>query len=1591
MAQTDVSIADLADRLGIASHYLDQDGVRVDTGDDVRRAIIEALGFPASDAADVRHSLERVTARASGVFPPWTVIDSGRAANLPAQGRGGGPTAHWTLSAQGARIAEGRGDATLPPLQSGYYELHVEPKGGRVETSHVFAAPSRCHVAAPFDTKGQRGWGATAQVYGLRSRDDFGIGDFSDVARLASGAAAHGASFLGLSPLHALFTSDRSKTSPYSPSTRLFMEPLYIDPRAVDIDGFDLSDAIERHRAEIEDLRSRGLLDYAAAWRVKAPLLEALHRAFTSSARRDMFDARRAELGEALDLHATFEALSEHFAAQGLHWSGAWPEPYQNGKSQAVAAFRAEHRDRVSFHAWLQVVADRQLEAAATEARNAGMEIGLYRDLAVGADRFGSEAWVHPDRYALALSVGAPPDPLGPQGQNWGFPPFHPISLEDQGFAAFRDLVSANMRHSGALRIDHAYQLQRLFLVPPGRTAALGAYVSFPFDALIAILKIESHRHGCMVIAEDLGTGPQGFSDRIMDEGVLSYRILSFERGEAGSFKPPETYPRDALAAITTHDLPTFRGWLRGFDIDLRSCFGVYDEATADREHLARQKDVRSWRDGLHAAGLSGDFSFAVQARDEALQYLARTPSMLLAVQCEDALNELNQANLPGPSDGHPNWRRRLSGDVEHLVGEGGPLARIGALMADEGRTPRPRQSRLATAPPRATYRLQFHKGFTFAQAREIVPYLARLGVSHVYASPIQAAHPGSTHGYDVIDPRIVNPELGGEEDFDALVETLHAHGLKLLLDIVPNHMGTGAENPFWFSVLQWGPASPHAGVFDIDWARTGADGKIVLPLLGNDLDTLLDKSELQLAFDRRHAAFVIRYHETILPVSPRHYGDLLARASARLGVDSRAGQALRRMANAFSDILDLPDTVERADALSRGLVALCADQAVAEAVAAVCTSTDGDALRGLIEAQNWRAVHWRRTSSDLNYRRFFEINTLAGVRVEDEAVFEVTHSLILRLVAQKKVDGLRIDHIDGLAEPRAYLDRLRAAVGPGFYIVAEKILERSETLPDWPIAGTTGYDVLNDIDGLLVARDSAAEFRKLYAELTGEKADYERSLVAAKTMLIERSFGAECDNVVALAQAALRPSTIEGEFDPASFRRALEAYVVSLPVYRTYAANTELDGAGRAIVDAALADARRMLVAKDRPALDALARLIYGGDKGLSPAKARLARLRIEQLSGPVMAKSVEDTLFYRHVPMLALNEVGSSPDEFGLSRDAFDARMNDRAERWPAAMIATSTHDTKRGEDARARLLALTADARSWETTARAFLEATDGPDANDRYMLLQVLIGALPYELMTKAESAPEALDAYATRVEAFFMKALRESKRRSSWTDPDEAYEAAARKCVRDILRAGAPAFELVKQKAERLAAPGALNSLAVVILKATLPGVPDFYQGTEFWDLSLVDPDNRRPVDFDARSRSLQADEAGDLRELLPTWRDGRIKQAIIAKLLQDRSKRPELYALGDYRPKPSSSGLAFERVWRGQRLHVQIPLGTELLRSGFTGAEMPGGSVWREDKVTLSSGSWRNLLTGRALAMTGEMAAAEAAGALPWLILGADE
>ena len=748
--------------------------------------------------------------------------------------------------------------------------------------------------------------------------------------------------------------------------------------------------------------------------------------------------------------------------------------------------------------------------------------------------------------------------------------------------------------------------------------------------------------------------------------------------------------------------------------------------------------------------------------------------------------------------------------------------------------------------------RLQFHKGFTFADGAALVPYLVNLGISHIYSSPVLTARVGSIHGYDVVDPTLVNPELGGEPGFRDLVATARGAGVGLIVDIVPNHMAVGStDNPWWTDLLRYGRSSRYADFFDVDWEPDDPDlhGKVLAPFLGRPYGEALGAGDIRLTRNPAGEP-VIRYFDSEFPIDP--------------------------------------------------------------------TTLDGPGgLHGLLERQHYRLAWWGVAGDEINWRRFFDINGLAALRIEDPVVFEATHATLFRLYAEGLIDGFRVDHVDGLSDPPGYCRHLRQrldelAPDRRAYLVIEKILGTGEVLPaNWDADGTSGYDFMNEVSA--VQHDAAGTdyLGRLWHDLTHRPADFHAEETTARLEILEHGFDAQLKAVTAALHGIARSHRDTRDISAAAIRRALVGLLSHFPVYRTYNAGPVRSASDQTAFAKALTAAKQATPASTHAILDQLDRWL-GGEPG-----HKAANTRFQQLSAPIAAKAVEDTAFYRYGRLLSRNDVGFDAARLGGSVTEFHRACADRLACFPDAMLATATHDHKRGEDLRARLAVISEIPEEWAAfMGKCHAIDIQKPDPADEIMLYQMIVGAWPAEL--DPSDAP-GCQAFAKRLAVWQQKALREAKLRTDWTAPNATYEATARDFLFSLFSQQSAFLPLARSFVDTIASAGAVNGLVQTVLKMTVPGMPDFFQGTEFWDFSLVDPDNRRPVDYQARR-----DAAGR------SWRGGGIKQDMIRKVLTLRRQAPDLFARGDYSPLPVRGPLeghiiAFSRTLGRSALIVVVP------------------------------------------------------------------
>jgi (1->4)-alpha-D-glucan 1-alpha-D-glucosylmutase len=928
---------------------------------------------------------------------------------------------------------------------------------------------------------------------------------------------------------------------------------------------------------------------------------------------------------------------------------------------------------------------------------------------------------------------------------------------------------------------------------------------------------------------------------------------------------------------------------------------------------------------------------------------------------------------------------------------------------------------------PVATYRVQFNKDFRFLDARDVVPYLHELGVSTVYASPRFRARRGSSHGYDVADPLRINSELGTDEEFDGLCHRLKDYGMGLLLDIVPNHMAASHENPWWMDVLENGPSSPFAHYFDIDWQPATSkaaflqENRVLLPVLADLYGNVLENGEFTLRLDE--SGFFVRYHDVRLPLDPKSYAPILRRCGSALAESlGREHPAVRQFEQLEETIAQLPARTEvepqeirrrlqSSAPLKQTLWRLYRDQPeVKRAIDATLREFNGTpgeprsfaALHQVLEDQAYRVAFWKIAFEEINYRRFFDINDLVSLRVEDEDVFQARHQIIIQLVKEGKVAGLRVDHVDGLYDPVGYLARLQNAVACGapqpgavrsVYVVVEKILGRNEPLPeDWRVCGTTGYDFLNALNDLFINPEGLSALEASYARFTGDHIPFAEICYARNKQVMRKLFAGEV-NALGHQLGKLAAQDREARDIPLSeLMHALVEVTACLPVYRTYVRDFEVSESDRGYLERTLAVARSRTseIQVSSPAFVFLRRVLllelpyYAEDQ-----KQEWLRfvMRWQQFTGPVMAKGLEDTAFYVHNSLISRNEVGGDPlrEEPPLDVEGFHRFSQARLEHWPHTMSATSTHDTKRSEDVRARINVFSELAAEWEKHLKRWRRWNDDkkrlvngirvPTPSEEVLLYQTLIGAWPLDA--------DEVDSFVERLKGFVIKAVREAKVHSSWIRHNEPHESAVLQFVQAVLeRSEKNAFlEDFLRFQRKIARHGALNGLSQVLLKTTAPGVPDFYQGTELWDFSLVDPDNRRPVDFRKRIallEDLRRWAAGNvsqlLKEILAGWRDGRVKLYLTDKALDFRRDHAQLFLNGDYVPLfaqgPRHNNVcAFGRHKDGSWSLTVTPRWTTRLAA--SGKPPLGKRVWQDTVLPLPEAAperWHNALTGETVA-----------------------
>jgi (1->4)-alpha-D-glucan 1-alpha-D-glucosylmutase len=922
---------------------------------------------------------------------------------------------------------------------------------------------------------------------------------------------------------------------------------------------------------------------------------------------------------------------------------------------------------------------------------------------------------------------------------------------------------------------------------------------------------------------------------------------------------------------------------------------------------------------------------------------------------------------------------------------------------------------------PTATYRIQFTSEFGFDAARAITNYLAELGISDLYASPVFKARSGSTHGYDVVDPTQLNPELGTPEAFEALVQALQQQQMGWLQDIVPNHMAYDSANEWLMDVLENGPSSNYVDHFDIAWNSPfdSTQEAILTPMLGNFYGECLENGEIQLKYDENGLS--VNYYSLSIPLKLESYGTFLTHNLGQLARTlGRKHPTFIRLLGILYMLKNVPAEIaskQRQDQIDfvKGLLwELYADPDVKSFIDENIQTFNGakedpesfNLLDKLLGEQFFRLSYWKVGAEEINYRRFFTVNELISVKVEELRAFHNTHALIFKLVEEGKFTGLRIDHIDGLYNPTEYLDRLREKTGDT-YITVEKILQPGEDLPPvWSVQGTSGYDYLNYVNGVFCRTDHEEKFEEIYQNLTGLTTPFEEMAVQKKQLILDNDLAGDLDNLAQFLKKLSSKYRYGNDFTVNGLKGALAAVLTQFPIYRTYANQDGLAEGDREYIQQAIQISKdnRPRLHNELNFIEKLLLLDY--DTTLTQAEKDqwlYLVMRVQQYTGPLMAKGVEDTALYVYNRLLSLNEVGGDPNHFGISLSEFHAFNQNRQDKWTHAMSTTSTHDTKRGEDVRARLNVLSEIPDEWQQQVQTWRQLNQRyktrhkqlacPDRNDEYALYQTLVGAYPF--------AETELDTFVDRVKDYLLKAIREAKVHTTWLQPNAAYEDACTNFVKSILERSddnefLKAFLPFQQ---RIAFYGVFNSLSQTLLKLTSPGVPDFYQGTELWDLSLVDPDNRRPVDFEQRQAYLQ-----DIRlkldgntlelidELLKHPADGRVKLFLILQALKARQQYKTVFQ-GDYVPLEVTGALSEHIITFGRRhgSTTLVAIVPRFLTSLIQPDELPlGRDVWQDTSVQLPDGvatTWRDVITGQTLDASGSLAVGDALSHFPVALL----
>lgn len=1383
---------------------------------------------------------------------------------------------------------------------AGYHTLIIKHSSLKESSMKLIIAPEKCYIPEWLSgSKTIRGPRIT-----FRAKSDKNISDFGYLNYVLRALSKEKSDIVGIGHITQPYIPVFKKGIYYNSSTRLFNTfYLNVDNMISYIDNEALQPLFRSNEFQelLKELSESDSSSYEEIYRIKYQIYRIIYQGFrdhhikTNSPKCQDYYYFTSKKRNNLRKLCLFEALEDYFCNEETSiqsWHN-WPEAYQNPNSDVVKAFEKDNLELIQFYEFLQWQVDIQLAEAGYISYEKDLSIGICSDLDLSIDPDGAEAWLNQDYFNHNVYISEPDLNTKELPEDFkGKPPLIPGKLYENGYSYFIELLWPNMLHSGALKIDNLSNLYSLKWISNDDVNTYEYHINYPFEDLLGILALESHRHKCMIVTDDYDTiAPKA------KQAIIKYGILT-----QSSFQLKEIID----------------------DSELVSLYGII------------QKEA--------------DASLNAEGNDQ------------LSI-------------------------------TEHK-----------------------------TDIPVSTYRLQFNKNFTFKQAKEIIPYLKSLGITHCYASPILKARPNSMHGYDIINHNKLNPSLGRKEDFYDFVNTLHHYGMGLIVDIVPNHMGIGQNNKWWMDVLENGPSSEYASYFDIDWKPLKKElyGKVLVPILGSHYGNILSNGELSVKFTPEDGKLTLHYYEHKFPINPSSYPTIL---EYRIDVlESRLGSYnndLLEYQSIITEFINLPLHTETSyekikerrrekDIAFRRLSTLCENNKVIkefilENLQYFKSRSDDPfsitRMHNLLEEQAYRLAYWRVSSDEINYRRFFDVNELACLNMNERTVFTNTHGLILDLVEEKMIDGLRIDHPDGLFNPTQYFldlqkeickrldiifddkeEKLCGSDRLPFYVISEKILAPFEKLPEsWAVHGTVGYEFLNSVTDLFTDLNNEKKFEKTYHKFLTKEIDFQELVIEGKKLIMKTSLNGELNVLSNLLNKISENYYLTRDYTLNSIRDSLVEIISCFPVYRTYISEGDISNKDLDYIKWAVGYAKSRSQSVDISIFDFIEKVLINEfeEDEESPMRAEILKflMKFQQYTGPLMAKGLEDTSFYRYNRLISLNEVGGEPQHFGINVNDFHNQNLNRLNFCPHNMLTTSTHDTKRSEDVRARLSVLSEIPEEWQKQVNRWAQLFKSrkvktekglyPSKNDEYLFYQTLIGIWPLEKIDDHE-----LNTLIQRLEEYMLKAIREAKVHTSWVNTNIQYEETLGTFIRKVLTSydKHPFWKDFLPFQEQIALRGFTNSLAQSVLKFTCPGMPDIYQGNELFKFTLVDPDNRRPVNYNTYKGALKdlapllhhnPDEGCIDKQLIDSkiypLKTGACKLYVTSSILNFRRAEPDLFKYGEYIPLETTGAyaekiIAFCRKHNENTAFIVVPRLTYNLIDNENKLPLTG-EIWKDTAI----------------------------------------